>query len=84
MDARELEVRCAGCGAGFAVGTRRCISCGQELGSRPGSSLLLAPGVPDADEPDTQNTWLMNLLSALVMLALVTASALLRACGNES
>jgi hypothetical protein len=41
MNARELEVRCANCNAGFAIGTRVCVHCGQRLGS----------GVRALDEP---------------------------------
>jgi hypothetical protein len=32
MDARELEVRCLHCNAGFAAGTRSCVHCQRPLG----------------------------------------------------
>ncbi len=31
MDARDLEVRCESCDAGFAAGTPECIHCGRRL-----------------------------------------------------
>ena len=34
MDARDLEVRCDTCDAGFAVGTKVCVHCQTRLGRR--------------------------------------------------
>ncbi len=87
MDARDLEVRCAGCGAGFAVGTRRCIHCGLPLGARSAPKLFTVPDTPTPSaEPDrddsAENARLSGLLSGGVMLAVVVASALLRACSE--
>jgi hypothetical protein len=86
MDARDLEVRCSGCGAGFAVGTRRCIHCGLPLGPRSAPAPFAAPGGPpagadpDTDDSPAENARLNGLLSGGVMLAVVLGSALLRAC----
>jgi hypothetical protein len=84
MDARELEVRCSGCGAGFAVGTRSCVHCGRALGARSGQELLLPPPGTDTDsgaeQASDENARLNSLLSGGVMLAVVLASALIRAC----
>lgn len=78
MDARDLEVRCAGCDAGFAAGTRRCIHCGLALGGR--GPQIFAPPADAGAEPAEESAQLSSLLSGGVMLAVVVASALIRAC----
>jgi hypothetical protein len=84
MDARDLEVRCSGCGAGFAIGTRRCIHCGRDLGAPRAPTLPGATDAePDADPRATQKAMLTNLLSGAVMIALLAVSALMRACNND-
>jgi hypothetical protein len=86
MDARDLEVRCSSCGAGFAIGTRRCIHCGQTLAPRGAPALTLpstgdAPPIDlDGDGETAQNARRNSMLSGLIMLALVVGSTLLRAC----
>jgi hypothetical protein len=89
MDARDLEVRCAGCGAGFAVGTRRCIHCGQPLvaGASLGDSTLQtlptrdeAPADVADGEETAQSTRRNSMLSGLLMLGLVVVSSLIRNC----
>jgi hypothetical protein len=89
MDARDLEVRCAGCGAGFAVGTRRCIHCGQPLVARPSLDALTLQTLPTSDEAPAdaadveetaKNARRNSMLSGLVMLGLVVVSSLIRNC----
>jgi hypothetical protein len=81
MDARDFEVRCADCGAGFAIGTQRCIHCGARLGVRSLPTLLASSGAEPGEPSDpTEGGLRSNLLSGGIMLALVAASALMRAC----
>ena len=78
MDARDFEVRCVDCGAGFAVGTQRCIHCGARLGARTLPSLVASS---DAGSSEPAESGLpSNLLSGGIMVPLVVASSLMRAC----
>ena len=81
MDARELEVRCSGCGAGFAIGTQRCIHCGLPLGARRASPLrALQDADSNAEDAPAESARLNGLVSGAIMVALVVTSALMRAC----
>ena len=81
MDARDLEVRCSGCGAGFAIGTQRCVHCGGVLGSGGGALSMSTHGEPAADDASAENAQrLTSVLSGGVMLAVVLVSWLIRAC----
>jgi hypothetical protein len=88
MDARELEVRCARCNAGFAIGTRVCIHCSQPIGrGLLGEAPLPAAAGDDAEldapqEPQAPPTLWARLGPGLVALVFVALSVLSRACLN--
>ena len=82
MDARDLEVRCSGCGAGFAAGTRTCIHCGQRLASG-GSSLDPRPLSTEEDEATPEGAQfgrLTNVLYVVLTIGAVVASSVMRSC----
>jgi len=91
MNAEDHEVRCQQCGAGFAVGTRRCVHCGGRLGKRGATPSpaydLPEPGVEDVDATEETGAegrrgGLMSLLPGLAMAAIVIATSILRTCGD--
>ena len=84
MDARDLEVRCEWCDAGFAAGTRTCIHCGRALGRRPavphtGLFDREADASEDGEERTLSGFW-SNIVPGIAMLAFVLLSYLIRAC----
>jgi hypothetical protein len=83
MDAKDLEVRCATCGAGFAIGTRRCIHCGQSLAARAAPEWLATTSdtepSPEQDSP-AENVRMNSIISGAVMISIVVASSLIRHC----
>jgi hypothetical protein len=91
MNAEDFEVRCTQCGAGFAIGTRRCVHCGGRL-AKNGSATspaygLPEPGVEDVDAADETPAeggrgGLMSLLPGLAMAAVVVVTSIMRSCGG--
>lgn len=92
MDARDLEVRCEACDAGFAEGTRTCVHCNRPLGRRsraPQATRDLfdpatsdeAPSEGDEDEGELRRaSFWGNLVPTLAAIAFVLVSFILRAC----
>ena len=85
MDARELEIRCPSCDAGFAVGTQRCIHCGRPLGTlgqltQAMSTLSTPADGQRAEEDSGQAAALNGVISGGAVVALMVATWLIRAC----
>jgi hypothetical protein len=83
MDAREFEVRCQPCDAGFALGTPRCVHCGEPLVQRSTAlhleedgAAVSVPGGPLA------RVW-TRLGPGFVALLFVGVSMITRSCAGE-
>jgi hypothetical protein len=83
MDARDLEVRCTHCNAGFAAGTRTCVHCQRPLGSR----LRLAQGgagAVDADGELPERLGIWGRIGPGVLAALfIGISMISRMCSGD-
>jgi hypothetical protein len=92
MNAREFEVRCANCDAGFAVGTRHCIHCGQRLGAgvlpglqRRNPADPADPAEADdaqAEEATPAGVW-ARIAPGFLTLLFIAIGVLGRACAGE-
>ena len=85
MDARDLEVRCEWCDAGFAAGTRTCVHCGHALGrprrARQDDDSPFAGGHDEQDEEGrTLGSFWSNVVPGIAALGFVLLSYLLKAC----
>jgi hypothetical protein len=85
MDAREIEVRCRNCNAGFAKGTRFCIHCQQPLGARAwGTEPESTADALDVPEPSPEpNTLWSRIGPGAVALLFVALSLVLRMCAGD-
>ena len=70
---RDFEVRCYHCGTSFAVGTKRCIHCGQRLGSAP---VEVAYGGTSSQAPEEEVVKSSPLRSVMWVLMAIIAVAM--------
>jgi hypothetical protein len=81
MDARELEVRCDHCNAGFALGTDRCVHCGEPLLQR-WTTLQREEGLESGPGGALARVWLRMGPGAIALL-FVGVSLITRSCAGE-
>jgi len=94
MERREgpqtpYEVYCSNCHVTFALGTPRCIHCGQRLGrsARPGLAGLVEAGSPgkpvSQEEMEAEASPLRRVGGISLWVLIALGAALARMCGGQ-